>query len=190
MGLNRKSIFYPPGGILIWIVIYLELITFGLGILALGYYGVEERAVFHQDRLLLNRSFATINTVFLLSSGYLVASAIQNFKRRFLEQSKKQLNWAMLFGLAFLVLKIVEYAGKLQASLDMNYSSFFMFYWLLTGFHWVHVLVGVVILFFLRRTLVTKQEKASLEDLEAGATFWHLCDIIWLLLFPALYLMF
>ena len=60
---KTKSIYYPPGGILIWIIIYLELITFGMAILALAYYGAEERDLFHTSSLKLNKTIGTINTI-------------------------------------------------------------------------------------------------------------------------------
>ncbi|HRD57457.1 MAG TPA: cytochrome c oxidase subunit 3 [Ferruginibacter sp.] len=187
---QQKSIFYPPGGILIWIVIYVELLTFGMAIAALAYYGSQERVLFHQHSQLLNKTIAAINTVFLLTGGYFAARAVYYFKAGLYAKTNRFFGWAIISGLAFLVLKIVEYHQKLEAGLTMNYSSFFMNYWLLTAFHWLHVLVGVVILFFIRRGIQQKKEKASLDDIEAGTAFWHMCDLIWLLLFPILYLLF
>lgn len=187
---NLKSFFYPPGGILLWIVIYLELITFGLAFGALAYYGSLEREAFHQDSLLLNKSIATLNTVLLLTSGFLVAKGVQFFSAKHHDKTARYFLWAVLFGVGFLVLKCVEYYLKIDAGIGMDYSSFFMYYWLLTGFHWIHVFVGVIILFVLRLIILKKKENAKLEDIEAGAAFWHLCDLIWLLLFPILYLLF
>ncbi|MCO5249634.1 MAG: cytochrome c oxidase subunit 3 [Chitinophagales bacterium] len=185
-----KSIAYPPGGVLIWIIIYLELITFGMAMLGLAYYGSQDRELYHLDSLKLNRVLATINTMVLLTSGYFAARAVHYFKQKDIDRSSKLLLWTIFAGLGFLVLKSIEYYQKLGAGLDMNYSPFFMNYWLLTGFHWIHVLVGIVIVYFLRRNLIKKRETASLEDLEAGISFWHMCDLIWLLLFPLLYLLF
>lgn len=187
---KEKSIFYPPGGILINILIYVELVTYGLAISALVFYGVKEREAFQADSATLDRVIGTVNTLLLLTSGYLVALGIKMLKENDYDRTARLFNYAMLFGLGFLLLKIVEYGSKLDAGLDLNHSTFFMFYWLLTGFHWIHVLVGLIILFFIRRSIVKKKENASLEDAEAGAAFWHMCDIIWLLLFPALYLIF
>lgn len=187
---NKKSFFYPPGGILIWIVIYVELITYGMAMIALAYYGSQERALFHDDSQLLNKNIGVINTAILLSGGYFAAMAVQFFKKKLTVKSSRFLLWAIYSGIAFLILKMIEYYLKIDAGIDMNYSTFFMNYWLLTGFHWIHVLVGVVILIIIRRSIIKKQEDASLEDLEAGTAFWHMCDIIWLLLFPILYLLF
>ena len=190
MEVNYKSIYYPPGGILIWIVIYLELFTFGMALLAMAYYGSLEREMFHESSQLLNRGIATANTVLLLTSGFFVARGVFYFKDRNWDKAGQFFNISMLLGLGFLGMKLVEYYQKLQAGLDMDHNLFFTFYWFLTAFHWLHVLTGIIILFFVRRSILKKKEQVLLEDVEAGASFWHLCDIIWLLLFPIIYLIF
>lgn len=187
---SSKSIYYPPGGLLIWIVIYLELITFGMATLALAYYGSQNRAAFHADSFMLNKTVATINTIVLLTSGYFVAIAIKHFKAQQIPKTLQFLTWAILCGTLFLGLKGYEYYEKIEAGLTMGKSDFFNYYWLLTGFHWLHVLVGIVILLFFRFNIAKKLTAASLEDFEAGAAFWHMCDLIWLFLFPILYLLF
>ncbi len=73
---DYKNVYYPPGGILMWIIIFLELITFGMALVAFVYYGAEEPEVFHQSKLQLNPTIGAINTVFLLTSGLFVANAI------------------------------------------------------------------------------------------------------------------
>ncbi len=187
---TSKSIFYPPGGLLIWIVIYLELLTFGLGFVALAYYGATAREVFHQDSLMLNKTFGTINTLLLLTGGYFAARGLHSFRKSQFSQTAKNLLFAMVLGVGFLIIKGVEYYLKWEAGIGMDYSTFYIFYWLMTGFHWIHVLVGVVILTVLRQQVLRKRHATKLEDLEAGVSFWHMCDIIWLLLFPILYLLF
>jgi nitric oxide reductase NorE protein len=190
MEINHKSLAYPPGGLLIWIVIYLELLTFGIAFAALAFYGSEIREEFHNDSQLLNREIATTNTILLLTSGFFVARAVQFFKTKNWQKTVQFLGWAMWPGLGFLVLKMIEYYSKIEAGIGMDYSTFYIFYWLLTAFHWIHVLVGLVILFVIRQTIIKKQNEASFEDLDAGAAFWHMCDLIWLILFPILYLIF
>ncbi|MDD3004109.1 cytochrome c oxidase subunit 3 [Flavobacterium sp.] len=183
---NTKSIYYPPGGILMWIIIYLELITFGMALVALAFSAKDDLQLFHESSLHLNKTFGTINTIFLLASGYFVAMAVQNFKEKNFKSASYQFKIAMLGGLFFIILKSVEYYIKLESGFVLDTNTFFTFYWLLTGFHLIHVLVGLVILFLLTRNLKTK----VIEDVEASATFWHMCDLIWLLLFPVLYLIF
>ena len=187
---TERSFFYPPGGLLIWIVIYLELLTFGMAIIALAYYGVQQRALFSESAAHLNKTLATINTLLLLTSGSFMAQSITAFKRKNTQLTLKFINFSILTGFGFIILKAIEYYDKIEAGLTMDYNSFFMFYWLLTGFHWIHVLVGLVILLFLRKGIQRKRVNYNFEDLEAGAAFWHMCDLIWLLLFPILYLLF
>jgi nitric oxide reductase NorE protein len=187
---TKPSIYYPPGGILLWIIIYLELITFGAVLIAMVYYGKDEPELFHESRLQLNTTFGAINTLFLLVSGFFMALTVENLKVNNIDKSKLYLKLTMLGGLFFLGLKTIEYMDKIDAGLTMGYNTFFSFYWMLTLFHVIHVLVGLVILASVFYTMSKKPEKLILEDVEASATFWHMCDLIWLLLFPVIYLIF
>lgn len=186
--IDYKNIYYPPGGILMWILITLELITFGIALIALVAYSRENPELYHESRLMLNTTFGAINTVFLLVSGFFMATTVHLFKQQKFDKSLFYLRLTMLGGFLFLALKSVEYYEKLNLGFVLDYNTFFTFYWLLTGFHVIHVLVGMVILMFFYYTLKKKNAQTKLEDIEAGAAFWHMCDLIWLLLFPVIYL--
>ncbi len=186
--INYKNIYYPPGGILMWILITLELITFGLALIALVAYSKENPELFHESRLLLNPSYGAINTLFLLVSGFFMATTVHFFKQQKFNKTLFYLRLTMLGGLLFLVVKSIEYYEKLNMGIGLDYNTFFSFYWLLTGFHVIHVLVGLIILCFLYFSLKKRDATAKLDDMEAGAAFWHMCDLIWLLLFPIIYL--
>ena len=184
--INYKDFYYPSGGILLWIIIFLELITFGMALVALVFSAKENQQLFHESSLQLNRTFGTINTIFLLASGFFVANAVHNFKENNFNKASFQFKIAMVGGLLFILLKSIEYYTKIASGFVLDTNTFFTFYWLLTGFHIIHVVVGLVILFILNRNIT----KTSIEDVEASAAFWHMCDLIWLLLFPVLYLIF
>jgi nitric oxide reductase NorE protein len=188
--INYKNIYYPPGGILMWIIIFLELITFGMAIVAFVYYGQEQPLVFHQSRLLLNTTFGALNTIFLLTSGLFMATAVHQFKEDNSVKASFFLKLTMLGGLLFLILKGVEYYHKFESGISLETNIFFSFYWLLTGFHVIHVLMGLVILIWTNYGMTKKNSDTVTEDIEACAAFWHMCDLIWLLLFPVLYLLF
>ena len=102
---NHKNIFYPPGGILLWIVIFLELITFGMALIAMVVYSKDEPEIFHNSRLLLNTTFGAVNTVFLLTSGFFMAKSVESFKENKNKKAASFLRWTMLGGLFFLILK-------------------------------------------------------------------------------------
>ena len=90
-----------------WIIIFLELITFGMALVAFVYYGSENTAVFHQSRMELNTAFGAVNTVFLLTSGFFMANAVQLFKENEVQKSSVFFKWAMLGGFLFLALKSI-----------------------------------------------------------------------------------
>lgn len=188
--IDYKNIYYPPGGILMWIIIFLELITFGMALVAFVYYGQQEPQVFHQSRMQLNTTIGAINTVFLLTSGFFMAIAVQQFKERNRNKSSFYFKLTMLGGLLFLVLKSVEYYHKIESGISLETNMFFSFYWMLTAFHLIHVVMGLVILMWTNYGMTKKNSDTTIEDIEACAAFWHMCDLIWLLLFPILYLIF
>jgi len=188
--IDYKNVYYPPGGILLWIIIFLELITFGVALIALVFYAKEDPVLFHESRSHLNVTFGTINTVLLLTSGFLMAVTVHELKQNQKEKAKKHLLLTMLFGVLFLVLKSIEYNAKLDTGLVMGSNTFFTFYWMLTLFHVIHVIVGLVILTSVYFGLKKKDSTTKIEDIEASAAFWHMCDLIWLLLFPVIYLIF
>ncbi len=188
--IKYKNIFYPPGGILLWIIIFLELITFGVALIAMVFSAKEDPVLFHESRLHLNVTFGTINTVFLLTSGFFMAASVHELKEQRKEKAKKHLLVTMLFGVLFLVLKSIEYSAKLEVGFVMGSNTFFTYYWMLTLFHVIHVIVGLVILTSVYFGLKKKNSTTKIEDVEASAAFWHMCDLIWLLLFPVIYLIF
>lgn len=188
--IKEGELFYPPGGILLWMIIFLELITFGIALIAMVFYAKEEPEVFHNSRLLLNPVYGVINTIFLITSGYFIAQSIHYLKEGDLKKSSSFMKFSILGGVLFLVLKGVEYYEKIEAGITMSYNTFFSFYWMLTLFHVVHVLVGLVVLISILVSLKKKPATVKLEDAEAGAAFWHMCDLIWILLFPIIYLIF
>ncbi|MCP5537112.1 MAG: cytochrome c oxidase subunit 3 [Akkermansiaceae bacterium] len=187
--IDPKSIWYPPGGLLIWSLVLMELFTFGVALIAFMVSAQNDPGVFHASRLLLNPLYGVINTVFLLTSGYFMACSVEQVKRGDMQRAHRLLLFTMLGGLLFLVLKAVEYHGKIQDGLVLGYDTFFTFYWLLTCFHVMHVLVGLVILASMAFRLKNPNKTIAAEDYEAGGVFWHMCDLIWLLLFPVIYLL-
>ena len=167
-----------------WIIIFLELITFGLALITLVFSSRENPESFKESSAHLNELYGAINTVFLLTSGFFMAAAVTQFKSKNIEKSTLFIRLSMVGGFLFLCLKTIEYSDKINQGFTLGYDTFFDYYWLLTGFHVIHVLVGLILLFFIQKNL----KNSKPEDVEASAAFWHMCDLIWLLLFPVLYL--
>jgi nitric oxide reductase NorE protein len=188
--IDYQNIFYPPGGILIWILILLELLTFGIALTVMVIQSKSEPQIFSEMSGKLNTLFGSINTVVLLTSGYFMAKSVHFFKEKKYELTKKFLIWTVLLGLVFVGIKSIEYTHKINEGITLGSNTFMNYYWLLTGFHLIHVLVGMAILGLMYHSISKKPEQTDVLDYEASASFWHLCDLIWLLLFPVLYLIF
>lgn len=188
--INYKNIYYPPGGILIWIIIFLELFTFGIALIAMVYSGKETPELFHESRQYLNTTIGAVNTVLLIVSGFFMAASVHYLKHNDLNKTNLFLKLTMLGGLLFLGLKGFEYYDKIETGFNIGYNLFFTYYWMLTLFHVVHVIVGLVILSSVYFGLNKSNSTTKIDDVEASAAFWHMCDLIWLLLFPIIYLLF
>ncbi len=165
-----------PGDLMMWILIVSELLVFGAGLLAFLGVRIMDPLAFAQDQDNLNRVAGAVNTIVLITSGYCAARAVASPKKM-----RLWLSGAMLLGLVFLVVKYMEYAAKSAMGIDIETSQFFTFYYLLTGFHAMHVVAGLVIFALVMRW-------PNPRNLEAAAMFWHMVDLVWVLLFPIIYL--
>ena len=167
-----------PGELLMWVLIVSELLVFGAGLIAFMGVRLTDPAGFAEAQSHLHRTGAALNTGVLVTSGYLAAMAV-HWRRG---AARLALIGAAMLGVVFLIIKGAEYADKAAQGISFESHPFFLFYYLLTGFHAAHVLAGVLIL------LLVAWRDAP-RDIEAGAQFWHMVDLVWIMLFPVIYLL-
>ncbi len=170
-----------PGNPLMWVLIGSELLVFGAGLIAFSAARIAEPAVFASSQDSLDRGLATLNTAVLVTSGYCAAQAVIAGREASTKRPRLWLLGAGLLGLLFLAIKLLEYRAKLEAGVGLETNTFFTLYYLLTGFHLAHVIFGLGIL-----ALVAWLPRP--ENLETGAAFWHMVDLVWVLIFPVIYL--
>ncbi len=184
------SLYEPPGGLLIWIIVFIEFITFSAGIIVFLYQQQQLPGEFAAARATLNKTIGTVNTILLLTSGYFMALALEAVRQNNNKAAVRNMLFTLFFGMGFLALKSVEYSQKLQHGHVLGSQPFYTFYWLLTGFHFVHVLAGVVIISYMAWAVKNdRYSNNNYDDLAMAAVFWHMCDLIWLFLFPTIYLL-
>ncbi|BDX33465.1 cytochrome c oxidase subunit III [Mycobacterium antarcticum] len=141
-----------------------------------------------QDRL--NRNLGAINTLVLLSSSLLIVFATIAMRS---ERSRHLTYRLTLSGAAvgscFVVIKVIEYHAKLSAGITPATNEFFMYYFVLTGLHLAHVMVGLGVLLALSR-LARKPTPTNthIAFFEGGCCFWHMVDLLWIVIFPLLFL--
>lgn len=168
-----------PGNPMIWILIIGEFAVFGALLIGFSAARTLDPATFAASQSHLHRLLGGLNTLVLVTSGFLVAAAI--WRRREGRSSRLLLIGGMLLGVAFLAIKGIEYGQLFMAGFDIDTNTFFQLYFLITGFHAAHIVLGLAIfgvVFF----------ADSVENLETGAAFWHMVDMIWVMIYPIIYL--
>lgn len=170
-----------PGDPMIWVLIFSELAAFGLFLGAFTVARAIHPAVFAAGQAELDPHLAGLNTVVLVTSGWAAARATKAARANEKQTSRRWLVAAMALGGLFVALKLVEYGGEIGRGIGLETSPFFTLYFLLTGFHLLHVCLGIVILAVVCR-------RAAAPGVETGTAFWHMVDLVWIVMFPILYL--
>ena len=117
-----------------------------------------------------------------------MAQAVKYIKAENYKLFRFNLLLVVVFGLLFVLLKLFDYDIKYQHQLFFDTNIFYTFYYLLTFFHLIHVVFGLFLIVFFYFN--TKYDASYLDNMLATAVFWHMCDLIWILLYPILYLIY
>ena len=181
---------YPPGDLAIWIFILAELSVFAIFFAAYAFTRMSNPALFNLYQVTLDRGAALINTLALITSSYFVVRALAAIRVGEGERCARWLGLAILMGLVFLGVKGFEYAHHFGQGITLSTNRFYMFYLSLTFFHFMHVILGLVILL----AVALKARKGDYDaqehtGVETGASYWHMVDLVWLILFPLVYVM-
>ncbi|MFB6415588.1 MULTISPECIES: cytochrome c oxidase subunit 3 family protein [Bradyrhizobium] len=170
-----------PGDPMIWVLIFSELAAFGLFLGAFVIARVIHPAIFAAGQATLDTHLAGINTIVLVTSGWAAARGAAAARAGERVRARGWLFGAMALGALFIAIKLFEYAGEIAQGNGLETSPFFTLYFLLTGFHLLHVGLGIVILAVVSRS-------AGAAGVETGTAFWHMVDLLWIVMFPIIYL--
>lgn len=179
---------YPPGDLAIWFFIFAELLAFGVFFLSYAFARSKNVELFNESQLLLNRESGAINALVLLTSSYFVVRAVAAIKEGLNELCAKWLGAAIGMGFVFAAIKIFEFHAKFSAGISLSTNTFYMFYLSLTLFHFMHVILGMIILaavMFKARSGGYSPDQHT--GVETGASYWHMVDLVWMILFPLVY---
>jgi nitric oxide reductase NorE protein len=177
-----------PGENSMWFFIIGDLVIFGVYFVFYMVYRGQNQALFLESQQHLSQGIGVINTVILLTSSLFVALGTEAARAGKRRDAQRLLSLALGFGLAFPMLKMVEWLPKLSAGHTPGENLFFLYYYLMTGLHLLHVVLGLVILVFVLRD-VRISKAPNIQFVETGAVYWHMVDLLWLVLFALFYLM-
>ncbi len=182
-----------------WLFLFTEILLFGGMFLVYAEYRQLNSAEFHEAGQEMNVIIGAANTIILLTSSLTIALAIAEIKKGARAHSLLFQAATVVLGIAFLVNKYFEWSDHIRKGfypdspelLAMGHGKilFFGLYYVMTGIHALHVIIGVsVIGFMLVLTMRNRISGADYVKLENAGLFWHLVDIIWIYLFPLFYL--
>ena len=170
-----------PGNPMMWLLIAAELMVFGGALVAYAGARALDPAGFLAAQSQLDRLAGTINTAVLLTSGLFAAFAVTAREAGRRGVARGWLAAAATLGFVFLVVKAREYGAEFAVGHGLDSGGFWTLYFLITGFHAAHVIFGIVLL-----AIVAWFD--DVEHIETGTAFWHMVDLVWVVIFPAIYL--
>lgn len=179
-----------PGEEGVWMFVLGDLAVFGLFFATYLAYRAADPAGYGAASASLSVTAGAFNTLMLLTSSWLVALAVLAARGGAAGRARRLLYAAIGFGLAFAAGKISEYAAKAGDGVGVETHEFFMFYFVFTGIHFVHVSVGLILLTILAQTLRKRRalEAGQVRTLESAGLYWHMVDLLWIVLFALFYL--
>ena len=177
-----------PGDLAIWFFIMAEMLVFGVFFIVYVYQRSINVELFNTYQLELHRVAGVINTIALITSSYFVALGVHAIKNNNIKRTGNMLLLALAMGAIFVAVKMWEYSHVFGAGIHLSTNTFYTFYISLTFFHFMHVMMGMVILgavyYFLRQGKYSAEEH---HGIETGASYWHMVDLLWIVLFPLVY---
>ena len=171
-----------------WAFVLFECLVFAAYFIIYMLYRMRTPELFLQSQEQLSQNFGAANTLILLTSSWWIARCVQSARERKYEIALRQVFLTLLCGVLFVASKMIEWSMKVRAGFEFSTNEFFQFYYFLTGIHVLHVLIGFGFLCAVAYQLWSP-ERRSQEIVETGATYWHMVDFLWVLIFALLYVM-
>jgi nitric oxide reductase NorE protein len=180
---------HVPGEVGVWVFILGDMAVFSLFFVIFIYYRAQEVEVFAASQALLNQNRGALNTLLLLASSWFVVLGVRSLHQRLAHLAPRLFGLALACGLGFVVVKLFEFGEKIRHGVTATTNDFFMYYFIFSSIHLLHVLIGIGVLAF----MIVHLRKHTVIDpnmtlIESGASYWHMVDLLWIVLFPLLYL--
>lgn len=182
-GARRADVPAEPG---VWVFILGDLTLFGVIFVVFAVQQRGDHAAFAAAAGELLTPLGATNTLVLLTSSYVVVHALHAARRGSLSTATRLVDVARVAGAVFIAIKAAEYAHAIAGGHSPREEAFFLYYYVLTGLHLLHVVLGTIFLTAWRRGLRQGRWRPVLS--EGIAVYWHMVDLLWVIIFALLYL--
>lgn len=179
-----------PGEPGLWVFLLGDMVVFALFFVAFLMERAKEPAEFTASREAIGLTIGLTNTMILLVSSLFVVVALNAVRIGRHALASRLYLGAIICGVVFCGLKISEYVHMVDNGYSPDVDAYYMWFFILTGTHLFHVVIGVVVLWVLfSRSRATGDLSGSRRLVfEGGSCYWHLVDLLWMVLFPVVYL--
>lgn len=178
-----------PGDFAMWIFIAMELSVFAIFFIAFAVTQRLHNDMFSEGRSTLSASIGFYCTLALIVSSYFVALSVEAIRKNRNLAASRHLMIAMLSATVYLALKLSEYNHLIELDFDLSTNSFYTLYFFITGFHFMHVLLGMIILAYMSiKARKNTYSPTECTGFEAGASYWHMVDLVWIIVFFLIYI--
>lgn len=179
-----------PGYLVIWAFILAEMLLFAVLFASYAFARANDVEMFNLYQQTLDRNAGAINTLLLVTGSWFMVLAVQAARRDDSRAASRNIALGFLCGAGFLAVKVFEYAAKFGEGISFSTNTFYRFYFGLTFFHFMHVVLGMAILAILwAKTRQGAYGSHDAHGLESGGAYWHMVDLLWIVLFPLVYVM-
>jgi len=178
-----------PGESGTWVFLFGDMLVFGVFFVTFMVERAKAPELFDVARTSLHIGVGVINTLVLLTSSLCIVVALGAIRGGAKSIATNAVSVAIGCGLIFIGLKVFEYVALATSGHGPGANNFFLYYFILTGLHLFHVCVGIgVLAFLLTQARRSELNSTRMAAVEGGACFWHLVDLLWIVLFALLYL--
>lgn len=179
---------YLPSDSNMWVFVIGDLVIFSVYFVVFMVYRAAQPELFLASQHHLSINFGVANTLVLLASSWFIARSVLATRDGRYRDAMTLTLWGGACGVVFMAIKAFEWADKIGRGLTFPSNDFFMFYYMLTGVHLFHVALGLIFLgvsyFELRNPKLRR-----VTMVETGAMYWHLVDLLWIVIFTLVYVM-
>lgn len=179
---------FVPGQPDMWVFVLFEALVFTVYFSVYVFSRTRSPDLFLESQAHLYLRVGVFNTLVLLASSWSMARCVQAARERSFRSALTSALLTMLFGSVFLVSKVLEWAAEIRHGFTFTTNEFFSFYYFLTAIHFLHLLIGFVVLAIAVRELWSPARRSQ-ETIETCATYWHTIDFLWIMIFALLYVM-
>lgn len=178
------------GDAIIWVMILGDMTNFMIGLAYFGYLRNDNLALFRQSQETLSVPIGASNSLIMLLSSWLMVLALSSARSGKLKLASNLILATLVCGLVFTALKSWEFISKAEQGINFLTNDFYTLYYTLTGLHFTHVVLGTAVLAYFAHALRRKKwTEKNLFYLETSAIYWHMVDLLWIVIFTLIYLL-